>query len=236
MGANVEPWSSTIDIPTASRRSRSAAEIESEQSATCGVRLSPRPRLVGIITRYAKNGRFVRSWVCQIVSEPYPCKHADKRFAVRSPARRSKTTVFDSIQFAAARPVHREGAYGIRTAGIVRMMLGYARVSTDEQNADLQIDALTKSGCERILLDKGVSGNRQHRPALDEAIGLLQKGDTLVTWKLDRLGRSLSHLIDTVSTLEHRGIAFRSLSEAIDTRSATGRLLFHVMGALAEFE
>lgn len=116
------------------------------------------------------------------------------------------------------------------------MRLGYARVSTDDQTADLQVDALTKSGCVRIFVDRGVSGARFSRPALAEALRSLAPGDTLVTWKLDRLGRSLSHLIQTLSMLERRGIAFCSLTEAIDTQSATGRLLFHVMGALAEFE
>lgn len=116
------------------------------------------------------------------------------------------------------------------------MMVGYARVSTDEQNADLQIDALINAGCEEIFSDDGVSGSRESRPALDRALSRLEPGDTLVTWKLDRLGRSLFHLIRLVADLEARGVAFRSLSEAIDTGSASGRLLFHVMGALAEFE
>lgn len=115
-------------------------------------------------------------------------------------------------------------------------MVGYARVSTDEQNADLQIDALINAGCEEIFSDDGVSGSRESRPALDQLLARLQAGDTLVAWKLDRLGRSLFHLIRLVADLEARGIAFRSLSEAIDTGSASGRLLFHVMGALAEFE
>lgn len=116
------------------------------------------------------------------------------------------------------------------------MMVGYARVSTEEQNLDLQVDALTRAGCERIFQDRGVSGALASRPALDKAIERLQPGDTLVTWKLDRLGRSLSHLIHVVTSLEGKGVAFRSLSEAIDTGTASGRLLFHVMGALAEFE
>jgi len=116
------------------------------------------------------------------------------------------------------------------------MLIGYARVSTDEQTVDLQIDALKQAGCERIFQDSGVSGWRAQRPALDEALSLLQTGDTLVTWRLDRLGRSLSQLICLVGRLEEDGIAFRSLCEAIDTATAAGRLLFHVMGALAEFE
>src|SRR5262245_41519809 len=116
------------------------------------------------------------------------------------------------------------------------MMIGYARVSTDDQCADLQINALTAAGCERIFQDIGVSGALETRPALDQAIEALQPGDTLVTWRLDRLGRSLSHLISLVAALEGKGVAFRSLSEAIDTGSASGRLMFHVLGALAEFE
>lgn len=116
------------------------------------------------------------------------------------------------------------------------MMIGYARVSTHEQDTALQIDALTRAGCSRIFRDNGVSGGKGCRPALSEALGVLQPGDTLVAWRLDRLGRSLSHLINLIGCLERRGVAFRSLSEAIDTSSAGGRLLFHVMGALAEFE
>lgn len=115
------------------------------------------------------------------------------------------------------------------------MLIGYARVSTDEQNPALQFDALTRAGCQRIFTESA-SGAAVYRPALEEALNALQPGDTLVTWKLDRLGRSLSHLIAIVTLLECRGIAFRSLSESIDTDTASGRLLFHVMGALAEFE
>lgn len=114
-------------------------------------------------------------------------------------------------------------------------MIGYARVSTDEQNPALQFDALVRVGCKRIFTDYA-SGARTNRPSLEETLGVLRKGDTLVVWKLDRLGRSLSHLIALISELETRGVAFRSLSEAIDTGTAGGRLLFHVMGALAEFE
>ncbi|CAN1721667.1 e14 prophage; site-specific DNA recombinase [Hyphomicrobium sp. 1Nfss2.1] len=115
------------------------------------------------------------------------------------------------------------------------MMIGYARVSTDEQNPALQFDALDLAGCKRIFTDYA-SGARTSRPSLDKVLCLAKRGDTLVVWKLDRLGRSLSHLITLISELEKRGVAFRSLSEAIDTGTAGGRLLFHVMGALAEFE
>jgi len=114
--------------------------------------------------------------------------------------------------------------------------VGYARVSTDDQNLSLQHDALKLAGCDIVFADEGVSGLTASRPALDRAISALEPGDTLVTWKLDRLGRSLAHLISLVGMLERRGIGFRSLSEAIDTRTPSGRLLFHVLGALAEFE
>jgi len=116
------------------------------------------------------------------------------------------------------------------------MDVGYARVSTEEQNLDLQRRALEASGCELVFEDHGVSGAARQRPKLDKALGALKSGDVLVVWKLDRLGRSLSHLIDVVQTLGERGVGFRSLSESIDTTTAGGRLVFHIMGALAEFE
>ena len=115
------------------------------------------------------------------------------------------------------------------------MLIGYARVSTIEQNASLQTDELKKAGCEKIFQDK-VSGAKSERPGLQEAIEFLRKGDSLVVWRLDRLGRSLKHLIETVGELEGRGIGFRSLQEAIDTTTSGGRLIFHIFGALAEFE
>lgn len=115
------------------------------------------------------------------------------------------------------------------------MLIGYARVSTLEQDVALQIDELDKAGCERIFRDK-VSGTNAERPGLQEALDFLRVGDSLVVWRLDRLGRSLRHLIDTVSALEERGIGFRSLQEAIDTTTSGGRLIFHIFGALAEFE
>jgi DNA invertase Pin-like site-specific DNA recombinase len=116
------------------------------------------------------------------------------------------------------------------------MLIGYARVSTDDQNLGLQLDALMLAGCERIFQDEGISGATTDRRALNDALVALARGDVLVTWKLDRLGRSLAHLIGITTRLEAEGIGFRSLSEAIDTTTASGRLLFHVMGALAEFE
>jgi DNA invertase Pin-like site-specific DNA recombinase len=115
------------------------------------------------------------------------------------------------------------------------MLIGYARVSTDEQSVDLQMDALERAGCGQIFRDSGFSGVLKSRPVLVEALARLRPGDTLVTWRLDCLGRSLSHLISLVSDLEKRGIAFKSLCDAIDTSTASGRLQFHMMGALAEF-
>jgi DNA invertase Pin-like site-specific DNA recombinase len=115
------------------------------------------------------------------------------------------------------------------------MFIGYARCSTDGQKLDLQTDALTKAGCERIFTDFA-SGAKADRVGLAEAMSFARSGDTLVVWKLDRLGRSLPHLIETVAELEKQGIGFKSLQEAIDTTTASGKLFFHVFGALAEFE
>ena len=116
------------------------------------------------------------------------------------------------------------------------MQMGYARISTDEQNLNLQIDALEAAGCERIFRDEGITGAAINRPGLDEALSALQSGDILTVWKLDRLGRSLPHLIAVIEALAVRGVGFRSLSEAIDTTTAGGKLIFHIFGALAEFE
>lgn len=116
------------------------------------------------------------------------------------------------------------------------MLIGYARISTDEQNLAMQLDALSLAGCQQIYCDEGISGAATERRALNEALTALTAGDVLVVWKLDRLGRSLAHLIQITTRLEAEGIGFRSLSEAIDTTTASGRLLFHVMGAIAEFE
>ena len=115
------------------------------------------------------------------------------------------------------------------------MLVGYARVSTDEQDDALQVDALEQAGCERIYRDKA-SGATAQRPSLQEALDYVREGDTLVVWRLDRLGRSLKHLIETIGALEERGVGFRSLQEAIDTTTSGGRLIFHIFGALAEFE
>ena len=114
-------------------------------------------------------------------------------------------------------------------------LLGYARVSTDLQNPDLQTDALAAAGCERTWIDHA-SGALAARPELDALLGYARLGDTLVVWRLDRLGRSVAHLVSMVADLDGRGIGFRSLTEAIDTTTASGRLMFHVFAALAEFE
>src|SRR6476661_2635842 len=115
------------------------------------------------------------------------------------------------------------------------MLIGYARVSTTDQTLALQQDALADAGCEKIFTDTA-SGSLAERPGLAEALNFARSGDTLVVWRLDRLGRSLRHLIDTVTTLEQRGVGFKSLTEAIDTTSSGGKLVFHIFGALAEFE
>jgi DNA invertase Pin-like site-specific DNA recombinase len=115
------------------------------------------------------------------------------------------------------------------------MLIGYARVSTLDQTLALQQDALTAAGCEKIFTDTA-SGSLTDRPGLAEALSHLRAGDTLVVWRLDRLGRSLPHLIETVSALAAREIGFRSLQEQIDTMTSAGKLVFHVFGALAEFE
>jgi len=113
--------------------------------------------------------------------------------------------------------------------------IGYARVSTLEQDEALQRDALVAVGCQRVFVDKA-SGKLEHRPALDAMLAQLRPGDVVTVWRLDRLGRSLRHLIDVVSDLEARGVAFRSLTEALDTSTPGGKLTFHLFGALAEFE
>ena len=115
------------------------------------------------------------------------------------------------------------------------MLVGYARVSTQDQNPALQLDALTAAGCEKVFTEKA-SGAQRDRPELAAALSYMRSGDSLVVWKLDRLARSLPQLIETVATLEDQGIGFRSLTEAIDTTTAGGKLVFHIFGALAEFE
>src|ERR671919_922476 len=114
-------------------------------------------------------------------------------------------------------------------------MLGYARVSTTDQPPQLQVDALEHAGCYRVFTETA-SGALTDRPTLTQLLDQLRPGDTLVVWKLDRLGRSLRHLVDTVTGLADRGIGFHSLQEAIDTPAPGGKLVFHVFAALAEFE
>jgi DNA invertase Pin-like site-specific DNA recombinase len=115
------------------------------------------------------------------------------------------------------------------------MLVGYARVSTTDQNLDLQKDALHGAGCERLFTDTA-SGARVERPGLINAINECRAGDTLVVWKLDRLGRSLSHLVETVRDLSTRKIGLKSLQEQIDTTTSAGNLIFHIFASLAEFE
>ena len=115
------------------------------------------------------------------------------------------------------------------------MLIGYARVSTHDQTLHLQQDALTKAECSKIFTDTA-SGAKTERKGLDEALQYVRPGDTLVVWRLDRLGRSLPHLITTMTALEERGIGFKSLTENIDTTTSGGKLIFHIFGALAEFE
>ena len=115
------------------------------------------------------------------------------------------------------------------------MLIGYARVSTQDQNLDLQIEALTRAGCKKVFDDK-ISGSRAERPGLAKALEMLRDDDTLVVWKLDRLGRSVKNLVDLVGELHKRGIQFKSLTDAIDTGTPSGRFFFHVMASLAEME
>lgn len=116
------------------------------------------------------------------------------------------------------------------------MKIGYARVSTHEQSLALQLDALHAAGCNKFFTDHGVSGTEFCRRGLDAALAAAKEGDTLVVWRLDRLGRSLSKLVDLITHLERRGIEFVSLNESINTSSSGGVLIFHMMAALAEFE
>ncbi|MEM6414222.1 MAG: recombinase family protein [Pseudomonadota bacterium] len=116
------------------------------------------------------------------------------------------------------------------------MLIGYARISTTDQNLDLQLDALKSVGCAHIYQDEGISGATAQRPGLNQALKDLSKGDVFIVWKLDRLGRSMRHLIELTSMFEENDIGFRSLSDAIDTSTPGGKLYFHLMGAFAEFE
>lgn len=132
------------------------------------------------------------------------------------------------------RPIpHRPDGFGQNF--VVGDLIGYARVSTAEQDLALQVDALETAGCRRVFRDVA-SGALDRRPELDHALDHLRCGDTLVVWRLDRLGRSLRHLIETVGALAERGVGFKSLTEHLDTTSPGGKLVFHVFAALAEFE
>ena len=115
------------------------------------------------------------------------------------------------------------------------MLIGYARVSTRDQKLKPQEDALKLAGCEKVFTDVA-SGSKTERPGMAEAFRYARKGDTLVVWRLDRLGRSLHHLIETVMTIQEKGIGFKSLQEGMDTTTSGGKLVFHIFGALAEFE
>ncbi|KVD50098.1 DNA resolvase [Burkholderia sp. ABCPW 11] len=116
------------------------------------------------------------------------------------------------------------------------MKIGYARVSTEEQFLDLQLTALGAAGCGQIFSDHGISGTRKDRPGLNQALETLQRDDTLVVWRLDRLGRSLSQLVILMNDLRNRSVNFASLNESIDTNTPTGMFMFHMIAALAEFE
>ena len=119
--------------------------------------------------------------------------------------------------------------------GVQSMLIGYARISTDDQNLDLQLDALKQAGCEKIYSDR-ISGAKTFRPGLELALEVARTGDVLVVWRLDRLGRSLKDLIEKMEILDKRGIGLSSLQESITTTNNSGKLIFHLFGALAEFE
>ena len=118
---------------------------------------------------------------------------------------------------------------------IFMALIGYARISTTEQKLEPQVDALKAAGCETVFEDV-ISGAKAERPGLNNALAFLRKGDTLLVWKLDRLGRSMKHLVETVTDLGDRGVGFKSLTEGVDTTTTGGTLVFHLFGALAEFE
>lgn len=115
------------------------------------------------------------------------------------------------------------------------MIIGYARVSTQDQHLELQLDALITAGCEQTFQEK-ITGKSKDRPELTLCLRTLRSGDVLVVWKLDRLARSLKDLVEIISDLESKGIGFKSITESIDTTSPSGKLIFHIFGALAEFE
>jgi DNA invertase Pin-like site-specific DNA recombinase len=115
------------------------------------------------------------------------------------------------------------------------LLIGYARVSTDDQDLQLQLDALKRAKCKRLFTDK-MTGATQDRPGLNDALSHLREGDTLVVWKLDRLGRTVKGLVDFVTELEHQGVNFKSLTDGIDTTTSAGRFFFHIMASLSQME
>lgn len=128
-----------------------------------------------------------------------------------------------------------EGTIWLRPSTRQLVLIGYARVSTQDQHLELQQEALTKAGCQRVFEDR-VSGTRADRPGLAKAMEVMRDGDTLVVWKLDRLGRSVKQLVDLVGMLHKQGVQFKSLTDSIDTGTPSGRFFFHVMASLAEME
>jgi DNA invertase Pin-like site-specific DNA recombinase len=156
--------------------------------------------------------------------------HDDQTDKERSRSRAGEAATSAGRAEARASAIIRCGRHHVETEPI-----GYARVSTVDQNLALQRDALTEAGCTKIFTEQ-MSGAVTERPALHDALEFARSGDTLIVWKLDRLARSMKQLIETVETLRLRGIGFRSQTEALDTTTAQGRLVFHMFGALAEFE
>ena len=134
------------------------------------------------------------------------------------------------------RDAHAPTGFGYIVERMGSRIYGYARVSTNRQDAALQRDALEKAGCDDIFIDEGVSGAKAHRPELDRMVGMLREGDTVVVWKLDRLGRSLQNLVELVNKFDGMGVQFRSLTEAIDTTTPGGVLVFNIFASLAQFE
>ena len=134
------------------------------------------------------------------------------------------------------RDAHAPTGFGYIVERMGSRIYGYARVSTNRQDAALQRDALEKAGCDDIFIDEGVSGAKAHRPELDRMVGMLREGDTVVVWKLDRLGRSLQNLVELVNKFDGMGVQFRSLTETIDTTTPGGVLVFNIFASLAQFE
>lgn len=157
---------------------------------------------------------------------------------MQSPSENDKKNVLDSLESLLKLFLKTPASYNLTRdefCEIQTMNVGYARVSTQQQTTDLQTDALQGAGCDKIFTEKA-SGAKADRPQLAAALDYLRAGDVLVVWRLDRLARSMKQLIETAEDLEKRGIGLRSLTEQIDTTTPTGRLVFHIFGALAEFE